>query len=103
MVIGLTTRIEIGGTGVGLIAGTNTKVKEIVIDKVAYGWSPEEMHFQHPHLSMAQIHAALAYYYENQEKIDEEILRDLEEVDQLRSQSESSALRSKLQSIRKTR
>src|SRR5438876_10116838 len=102
MVIGLTTRIEIDATGVAWIAGTNTKVKEIVLDKLAYGWSPEEMHFQHPHLSMAQIHAALAYYYENQEKIDEDIRRDLEEVDQLRPQSESSALRSKLQSIRKT-
>ena len=103
MSTGLTTQIEIDARGVAWVAGANTKVKEIVLDKLAYGWSPEEMHFQHPHLSMVQIHAALAYYYENQEKIDEEIRRDLEEVDQLRSQSESSALRSKLQSIRKTR
>ena len=103
MSTGLTPQIEIDARGVAWVAGANTKVKEIVLDKLAYGWSPEEMHFQHPHLSMAQIHAALAYYYENQEKIDEEILRDLEEVDQLRSQSESSALRSKLQSFRKTR
>ena len=102
MSTGLTTQIEIDARGVAWVAGANTKVKEIVLDKLAYGWSPEEMHFQHPHLSMAQIHAALAYYYENQEKIDEEIRRDLEEVDQLRPQSESSALRSKLQSIRKT-
>jgi len=103
MSTGLTTQIEIDARGVAWVAGANTKVKEIVLDKLAYGWSPEEMHFQHPHLSMAQIHAALAYYYENQEKIDEEIRRDLEEVDQLRSQSESADLRSKLQSIRKTR
>jgi uncharacterized protein (DUF433 family) len=103
MSTGLTTQIEIDARGVAWVAGANTKVKEIVLDKLAYGWSPEEMHFQHPHLSMAQIHAALAYYYENQEKIDEEIRRDLEEVDQLRSESESSDLRSKLQSIRKTR
>ena len=103
MSTGLTTQIEIDARGVAWVAGANTKVKEIVLDKLAYGWSPEEMHFQHPDLSMAQIHAALAYYYENQEKIDEEIRRDLEEIDQLRSQSESSELRSKLQSIRKTR
>jgi uncharacterized protein (DUF433 family) len=103
MSTGLTTQIEIDARGVAWVAGANTKVKEIVLDKLAYGWSPEEMHFQHPHLSMAQIHAALAYYYENQNKLDDEIRRDLEEVDQLRSQSESSALRSKLQSIRKMR
>ena len=103
MSTGLTTQIEIDSRGVASVAGANTKVKEIVLDKLAYGWSPEEMHFQHPHLSMAQVHAALAYYYENQDKIDEEIRRDLEEVEQLRSQTESSELRSKLQSIRKTR
>ena len=103
MSTGLTTQIEIDARGVAWVGGANTKVKEIVLDKLAYGWSPEEMHFQHPHLSMAQIHAALAYYYENQETIDEEIRRDLEEIDQLRSQTESSDLRAKLQSIRKTR
>jgi len=102
MSTGLTTQIEIDAKGVAWVAGANTKVKEIVLDKLAYGWSPEEMHFQHPNLSMAQIHATLAYYYENQEKFDEEIRRDLAEVDQLRSQSESSVLRAKLQSIRKT-
>src|SRR5438552_10050737 len=103
MVAVLNSLIELDERGVAWIVGANTKVKEIVLDKLAYGWSPEEMHFQHPHLSMAQIHAALAYYYENQNKLDDEIRRDLEEVDQLRSQSESSALRSKLQSIRKMR
>jgi uncharacterized protein (DUF433 family) len=103
MSTGLTTQIEIDARGVAWVAGANTKVKEIVLDKLAYGWSPEEMHFQHPHLSMAQIHAALAYSYENQNKLDDEIRRDLEEVDQLRSQSESSVLRSKLQSLRKMR
>ena len=61
MSTGLTTQIEIDPRGVAWVAGANTKVKEIVLDKLAYGWSPEEMHFQHPHLSMAQIHAALAF------------------------------------------
>ena len=97
------SQIEIDDQGVAWITGANTKVIEVVLDKLAYGWSPEEMHLQHPHLSMAQIHVALAYYYENQDKLDDEIRRDLEEADQLRSQSESSALRSRLQSIRKTR
>lgn len=103
MSTGLTTQIEVDARGIAWIAGANTKVKEVVLDKLAYGWSPEEMHFQHPHLSMAQIHAALAYYYENQDQLDEEIRHDLEELDQLSSQSESAALRSKLQSLRKMR
>ena len=101
MATGLTTQINVDATRVAWIAGTNTKVKEVVLDKLAYGWSAEEMHFQHPHLSMAQIHAALAYYYENQDQLDAEIRRDLDEVDQISGQSAPSALRSKLQSLRK--
>ena len=103
MAIGLTTQIEVDARGVAWIAGANTKVKEVVLDKLAYGWSAEEMHFQHPHLSMAQIHAALAYYYENQDQLDEEIRRDLRDVDQISVQSEPSTLRSKLQFLRKMR
>ena len=101
MATGLTTQIEVDATGVAWIVGANTKVREVVLDKLAYGWSAEEMHFQHPHLSMAQIHAALAYYYENQDQLDAEIRRNLEEVDQISGQSAPSALRSKLQSLRK--
>src|ERR1700693_5002063 len=69
------SQIEIDDQGVAWIPGANTKVIEVVLDKLAYGWSPEEMHLQHPHLSLAQIHAALAYYYEHQEQLDSDIAR----------------------------
>lgn len=49
------SQIEIDDQGVARIAGATTKVIEVVLDKLAYGRSPEEMHFQHPHLSLAQI------------------------------------------------
>jgi hypothetical protein len=39
--------IELDDPGVAWIAGANTKVIEVVLDKLAYGWSPEEMHLQH--------------------------------------------------------
>ena len=39
------SQIEIDDQGVAWIAGANTKVIEVVLDKLAYGWSPEEMHF----------------------------------------------------------
>ena len=83
MSTGLTTWIETDADGVAWIQGTNTKVIEVVLDRLAHGWSPEEIHFQHPHLSMAHVHAALAYYYENQERLDEQIHRDLDAVDQM--------------------
>ena len=58
MVAVLNSLIEIDEKGVPWISGANTKVVEVVLDKLAYGWSPEEIHFQHPHLSLAQIHAS---------------------------------------------
>ena len=57
-----TAHIQLDERGRAWIDYTNTKVIAVVLDQRAYGWSPEEIHFQHAHLSMAQIHAALSYY-----------------------------------------
>ena len=54
--------IILNDEGAPVVESTNTKVIEIVLDAKAYGWSPEEIHFQHPYLSLGQIHSALAYY-----------------------------------------
>ena len=80
------TQIELDDRGVAWIGGTKVKVTEVVLDKIAYGWSPEEIHFQHPHLSLAQIHGALTYYYENQSGLDAQIRRGLDESGKLASQ-----------------
>jgi hypothetical protein len=41
--------VKIDGQGVAWIAGTKVKVTAILSDKLAHDWSPEEIHFQHPH------------------------------------------------------
>jgi uncharacterized protein (DUF433 family) len=41
------------------------------------------MHFQHPGLSLAQIHAALTYYYDHQSEMDAEIIQQLHRVEAL--------------------
>jgi hypothetical protein len=78
------------------------KVIEVVLDKIAYGSSPEEIHFQHPHLSLAQIHAALTYYYENQTQLDAQIQRGLEESDKLASQVSDADFRRRLSALKQT-
>jgi hypothetical protein len=35
-----------------IIVGTTMKVIELVVEKTVYGWSPKEVHFQHPYLSL---------------------------------------------------
>lgn len=57
------------------------RVAQIVIDYLAHGWSADEIHRQHPHLALAEVHAAMGYYYDNQGEIDAEITAELEEVD----------------------
>jgi uncharacterized protein (DUF433 family) len=99
----VSTLIEIDDRGVAWISNANVKVVEVAMDKIAHGWSPEEMHFQHPNLSLAQIHAALAYYYENQERLDMEIDRGLREVNELAAQAQGNTLQQKLRRMKTLR
>ncbi len=101
MAVTTTSRIEFDEHGVAWIAGANTKVVEVVLDKIAYGWSPEEIHFQHSHLSLAQIHAALAYYYDNQQEVDAEIERRYENGEELSRRSSDPRLRGKLLELKR--
>jgi uncharacterized protein (DUF433 family) len=97
MVAVLNSLIELDEHGVPWITGANTKVVEVVLDKLAYGWSPEEMHRQHPHLSMAQIHAALSYYYEHQAEVNADIERRERIVDELMAQQKNRFTRAELE------
>jgi uncharacterized protein (DUF433 family) len=72
------SHVSIDGQGRAWIDDTNVKVIEVVRDHLAYGWSPEEVHWQHHHLSLAQIYAALAYYHDHRSAMDAEIHQSLE-------------------------
>jgi len=88
--------IQIDERGVPMISGTNMKVVELAVERIAHGSSPEEIHFQHPYLSLGQIHSALAYYADHQEELDREIERQLSEADRLRDLLGESAVVTRL-------
>src|SRR5437879_2061060 len=92
--------IGLNSEKVPIITGTTTKVVELVLDHLAYGWSAEELHFQHPHLSMGQIHSALAYYWDHREEVDADIERRLERVEALRAATVPSDLAERLRSLK---
>jgi uncharacterized protein (DUF433 family) len=92
-------RVVLDDAGVPYIAGTTMKVIELVLEQQAYGWSPKELHFQHPYLSLGQIHSALAYYWDHKQTLDEDIARRLERVEELRRTTPMPSLISKLKSI----
>jgi|SRR5580704_10677804 len=56
--------------------------------------------FSAPESSLAQIYAALTYYYENQGQLDAKIRRGLEESGELASQFSDTDLRSRLSNLR---
>ena len=76
--------IEFIPNGVPYIAGTQTKVVEIALDRLAYHWDADEIHRQHPHLSLGQIYSALAYYHDHQAEMDREIDEQLLEVEKIK-------------------
>ena len=79
------THICLDDRGRPWIEGTNTKVVEVVLDKVAYGWGPDEIHQNHPHLPLSKIYAALSYYYDHKDEIDAEIERQVKQVEAMRA------------------
>ncbi|CAN5610476.1 hypothetical protein BH24GEM3_BH24GEM3_03630 [soil metagenome] len=88
--------IVLDAAGVPRIAGTTMKVIELIQEQLAYGWSAEELHFQHPYLSLGQIHSALAYYWDHKDELDRDIARRLARVDEIRRVTPLSPMHTRL-------
>lgn len=86
--------------GVAWVDDTNVKVVEIALDHLAYGWSADSIHEQFPHLTLAQIHAALAFFYDHQAEFEQEILRREREVAAWKSELGESPLQRRLRQLK---
>jgi uncharacterized protein (DUF433 family)/uncharacterized protein YuzE len=86
--------------GVAWVDATNVKVIEVVLDRLG-GWDADQIHAEHPHLSLSQIHAALSYYHDHKEQFDAEIARQAQEYQELRAQQLNSPIRQKLRALGK--
>jgi len=72
-------------SGRPIIAGTGTSVRRIVT-LYKQGDSADEIVADKPYLTLAQAHAALAYYYANQQIIDQDLDAEATEYERLASQ-----------------
>ncbi len=68
------------------IVGTRLKIHGIALEYGRLGWTPDQICENHPGITLAQVHAALSYYYDHREEIDFEIQKDSEFVERLRSE-----------------
>jgi len=57
------------------VAGTGLTVRRVV-GWYKMGMSPEEIALEYPHLILAQLHEALAYYHANREEIEADISQE---------------------------
>ena len=72
------------------------RVAQIAMDYIEHGWSVDEMCHQHPYLTLAEAHAAMAYYFDHQADIDREISDEIDHLEQDQSQSRRSAVYQRL-------
>lgn len=88
--------IQLDENQVPIIEGSTMKVVELIDAHIAYGWSPEELHFQHPHISLSQVYSALAYYWDHKVALDRDMQQRLEKVDRLQRQAPPSRIAQRL-------
>lgn len=92
----VTSHIEIDDSGAAWITGAHTKVTEGLREKLAHGGSTEEIHREHPHLSLVQIYSAFVYYFEKNEKRDDEIAPRESEAEEIAQRVAGPTLQHKL-------
>src|SRR5439155_15499103 len=73
MTTALDGHITVDEQGIARVAGTRMKVIHLVMDKMAHNASPEEMQREFPHLTLAQVYAALTYYHDHKPELDAHI------------------------------
>jgi uncharacterized protein (DUF433 family) len=71
------------------IAGHRIRVQDIAVWHESRGLTPEEMVVHYPHISLADIHAALAYYFDHRAEIRQDIEAGRADAEALAAQTPS--------------
>jgi uncharacterized protein (DUF433 family) len=81
------------------ILGHRIKVRHVVVWHEQQGMTPTEIVVTYPTITLAQVHAALAYYYDHRDEIHAAIEEEQRFVEELKATSSPS----KLQELRAAR
>jgi uncharacterized protein (DUF433 family) len=79
------------------IDGHRIKVEQIAVMYERMGMTPDEIVTELPTITLAQVHAALAYYYEHKQQIDADIEEGRRFVEELKAKSPPSKLQQLLE------
>ncbi len=78
------------------IAGTRIKVKHVYTWVERMGMTPAQVVAGYPHLTMAQVHAALTYYWSNSDEIHQDIENEEKLVAELKAKAGPSKIQERL-------
>ena len=78
------------------IDGHRIQVEDVAIWHERMGMSPAEIVSEYPSITLTDVHAALAYYYENRERIDADIEAAKRYAEEMRAKAGPSLLQKKL-------
>jgi len=70
------TRPNRDGQMRAFVVGTRVRVQDLVSDHERHGLSPEQIAREYPHLTLAQVYAALAYYHDHRDEVREAMKAD---------------------------
>lgn len=90
------SHVTIDEKGVARIDGSRMKVRHLVEAWKSGASTPEKLQESYPHLTLAQIHAALSYYYDHRAAIDAEIEQGLRDFEAARAAAEETPGHKKL-------
>ncbi|MEX0710756.1 MAG: DUF433 domain-containing protein [Pirellulales bacterium] len=71
--------------GRACIVGHRIRVMDIVVLHERRGMCPEEIVQQYPGIALADVHAALAYYFDNRREIEDEFQDDDEWAERVKA------------------
>lgn len=69
------------------------RVAQIAMDYLYQGWSADEICYQYPHLLPSEVHSALAYYFDHQPEIENEIQEEIRLINEWRDNPASPVVR----------
>ena len=63
------------------------RVAQIALDYINHAWSVDDICFHYPRLRQAEVHSAMAYYFDHQAEIDAEIAEEERMIEEWRKLS----------------
>lgn len=71
--------------GRACIAGHRIRVMDIVVWHERRGYTPDEIVDMFPGITLADVHAAMAYYFDHREEIEADLRQEAETAESLRA------------------